>query len=175
MTAEVNLGGHPAWNAVKMVVILSVISAVVAGGDFLMHDKLTLVGLLAELLWYFMGAFFLLRAILYSITSGVYKKAKRLVDDGKLIVSYIGRKAVACHGMAVVDEQNRRLYLNGHLYEFADVKSIQSGWEKKNNSQDHYVEIVVKHGAVPVQKVWFDNDQAATNFSHRLGNSLGFA
>lgn len=176
MATEVNLGGHPAWNIAKASGMLFGVTVFVVCVALLMNKIVgIIVGLLLGLLWTFaLGPTLLGKLIAASINSRVYKEAGKLIAEGKLVAGYFGRN-LSCEGLAVVDEQNKRLYLNGHLYDFGDIKSIQPGWITKRTETKHYVEIIVKHGAAPMQKVWFDGEHAATTFCHRLGNNLGFA
>lgn len=176
MDATVDLGGHPAWNVLKGVAIALLITVLIVAGVYLLVNKTAggVVGAIAVVLW---GLFaFRLPGMFIGalINSGIYKKARKLVAEGKLLVSYVGRDSI-CEGFTVVDEQNQCIYVNGHLYNFSDVRSIHSKSRLENSTAKHYVEIVVKQGVAPLHKVCFNNEHSATTFYHRLANTLGLA
>lgn len=163
-----SLGLHPALNVLISAAILLGITIVIVGIVVLLNKILgILVGLLAGLVW-FVATPKLLGNLIASFVNAahIYKPAMKLVGNGELNPSYIGRNVI-CKGLAVVDEHNKRLYVNGVLYSFADVKSLAS--------EENYVEIVFKQGAVPVHKIWFDSQRDSDVFYHRLGNNLGFS
>ena len=168
---EVNLGGHPMWNLLKMIVLALLLTTIISAGAYLIAKPLGGIVMIIALLLWSLAAFRFPGALIGGlINSRNYNAAKKLVAEGGLSISYIGRN-LNCVGLAVVDDQYRRLYLNGRLYDFADVKSIG----RNETAAKPYVEIVVKHGETPMKKVWFDSETETTTFYHRLRNSLGFA
>jgi hypothetical protein len=177
MKNKINLGGHPAANIAMIAAGIFVLSAIVVGIAFLMNHVVGVIFLLGMgFIWLFAAGPVLVGTFIAAlINARDYRKAKRLVAAGELNASYFGRNN-ACKGIAIVDESNKRLYLNGQLYDFSNIKSIRLNWTAvgRKNTREYYIEVVLKSGAAPLQKVSFDGENSANNFYHRLANTLNF-
>ncbi len=167
-----DLGGHPTLNVLKMTALLLLMTAALVGAFVWLHPIVgAVVGFFVALSWMTVGPQQLGKLIASGLNSRIYNEARRLVANGELTPSYMGRNQV-CNGFAVVDEKGQMLYLNGRTLKFADVKSIGCRGGSKG---EHYVEFVLCGGEAPVQKVEFEDLHTAETFYHRLRNTLGFA
>lgn len=176
MKQEVSLGGHPTFNMLKFALIALGGTIALVGALYFVNGFVAfLIGLMAAAVWTFaLGPALLVKIVSSFGYAAMYKTAQKLVSDGQLIPSFVGRNP-NCEGVAVVDEKNKQIYVNGTLYKFSEIKAIESRTENHGRRTQHFVRIIIKHGASPMQNILFDSGPLAQSFYYRLTNSLGFS
>lgn len=112
----------------------------------------------------------------------VYRQAEIAVAHGSIVPSYVGRDA-ECSSIVVVDETNKKLFINGGLFAFADIKSVgtRSSTEvvadayQARTTTTPWIEFHLRAGANPLKRVYFDSVAARDNFYARLCNSMNLS
>jgi hypothetical protein len=168
------LGSDPAGSVWKITGIIYIVVLSIIGLTWIAQPLaalpiilLTVIGTITMLPKMIRGA------ALTAGTQQLFNSAKSLIVSGKLDPAYVGR-GVTCRGIAVVDEKNKQIFLNGGMCTFDQVKSITTGYVSEQSGFNYYVEIVIIGGANPVHKVFFDGEHSASTFYHRLSNTLNF-
>lgn len=168
--SEFSLGQHPATRFIKFVMYL-LVGGVLSGIVYL-YDPMSafVTGPISVLV-----VLYIVFGSIAVVSSGrskwkIYNSAKEMISEGILVPSYSGKNR-DWQSLMIVDEDNSQVFLNGKLYKFEDIKGFSHAW----NKYWHYLEIVLKKGENPVQKVIFDSESDALNFYHRLGNTLNFS
>jgi len=170
------LGGHPLVIAVKGVLLFWLGFVVLMGLTALVWVKTSgaiafgagVFGLLL-LLGFFISIGHSLAALIHGLGNWVsYRKAKGQIEAGNLSPTYAIQGSV---GICVVDEGNRRIFANGSVFAFGEVRSNVAHCNAGDTSMTkHYVSILLKAG--PAFKVYFHNEVMARNMAYRLDCSI---
>lgn len=103
---------------------------------------------------------------------GGYRRARKAIQNGMIDPDWAVRGA-ACTTIAMVDEKTRRIYINGTVYDFDDVKNL--GWV--SNPNDPYagyaLDFYMRSGSMPVNRIEFGNEHDMRQALGRLSNVLG--
>jgi hypothetical protein len=167
------LGGQPGKKALIFatrfygvcIAVIAVLSLGFGKGGFFVAAFLTLIPVLMAPVYFgtIMGAL---------INGGrYYTPAIDAVASGEINCTYALRGSICKGGVLIVDDGQRRLWLNGEVLGFDDVKSV--GWRSVN--REHALNITLRKGASPVTSLHFDTQQQAENACGRLSNTLGFS
>lgn len=162
-----DLGEHPFKGMVKFSLSLIVIGSVATALLFWWDP---IIGALAGCAALVLGGFLGLAMIGFLIGGSGgwkhYKKARKLILDGTIEPSYIGKNG-NWSTLMIVDENNSQVYLNGKIHRFNDIR----GFQRKTKSTLH---VFLKRGEVPVSAVTLDGEREAIIFYERLKNTLQF-
>lgn len=105
--------------------------------------------------------------------SRCYKRAQKAVNDGSLRPTWYVRTPV-CAGIIIVDETNRKIFINKYTYDFDDVTEI-GGWYLRHwLFGAHWINITVKNDPTPVKSVKVGNENTFQQVRARLAHSLEF-
>lgn len=112
----------------------------------------------------------------------VYRRAGKAVAQGRIVPSYIGRNT-ECSTIVIVDEANKKLYINGDVFAYTDIKSVarrDSTTAKSNGYQawtevNPRIEFHLHQGANPLKRVLFDSEAERDSFFARLCNSMNLS
>jgi hypothetical protein len=100
--------------------------------------------------------------------SSHHRAAASALSEKTITPSFIGRGS-ACIGIAMVDEQRRKVYVNGTVADFSQIEDTEIGpFEHKLV----YLDLMLRSGVEPVQRIVFDNEEAAKKFEQRLRNAM---
>lgn len=124
------------------------------------------------------------RAVIFWLKGNarVYRLAEMAVAQGSLVPTYVGRDE-ECSSIVIVDEANKKLYLNGDVYAYADIKSVSTrhSTDVAYNAYQVWTEVTpwiefhLRAGASPLKRVYFDSAAARDNFYARLCNSMNLS
>ncbi len=172
--AERLLGGDPGKGAIKTALTVAVGGPIVIAlwfglGFALDWAALAVIGFIVGFFW-IIGTIASLVAVLLALAARRhFKPALAAVLAGELNVSWFfyGHG----YGLVVVDELGRKLFVNGSIRDFADVKEIE--WT--TSGKPAHLRVVLRSGANPVLTVPLSSSDDASLVGHRLHNALGFA
>jgi len=168
-----HIGPHPVIDMIKGWVKLLIISSVLGGAIYLINEGAGAIYLVIWSIFWFFGIGTIIVSILFSIAGlSNYNSAKKAIISG-FVPSYVGKNSLN-QGIVMVDESRKRIYVNKVVYDFSDIKTIHNEAMDNGRAWRYYLEIRMKSGANPVQRVFFDTEAEASQFFVRLGNSLGF-
>lgn len=162
------LNRHPTLNVLGAFLFYVALTGLFATGAAYGSNELSVISDILLILmipvWIFLGPT-LLGQLLASLLRGSveFAGAKKAIDDG-FVPSYIGRNHL-CVGFCMVDEPNRRLFINRQIVPFAAVKSVRADGNR--------ISVTLSTGDHPVQNVRLRSHAAANQFYARLCNSLG--
>jgi len=166
------LGGHP-------VVCLAGNLGKLLGASLIVVIVLCLMGPVGEIaalmvvgLWTILILFALGRGIGAVINGGRhFDPAVDAVLSGQIGITYAVRSTLCTGGIVVVDENQRRFWLNGQVLAFDAITTVR--WETLGNK--HHLLLTVKSGAEPVTTLAFDAENEMRQAYARLCNSFGLA
>ncbi len=165
------LGGNPRLHTLRFIVKLTaggmlVTGMLIATGVILDWWVLGLIGVLLGAVGTLLVPVVLVTLFLSLIPGGHFKQAVAAVQAGDLAVSWLFYGLGT--GMVVVDEPGRRLFINGSIHGFDEVKEIE--WTTSGRPAN--LRIVLSSGAMPVQTVPLRSSDDASSVGHRLHNAL---
>ncbi len=167
---KIELGWHPLLNAAIFIAINLMIYALA----FALMSQKHAVSLIAVGYFVFLGAVVmspfivgLVFALLF-LTFPFHKTKKAIRTFGLNPSWYIN--AV---GFLAIDENKRKMILNGELYDFDDVKSINV--VPRRGLANSHISINMRIGNIPVKKIGFWSQAQAEQFFQRLINALNFS
>ena len=164
------LGGHPFRRFVGNLAKLLGASLIVVIVLCFMGPVGKIFALLVVGAWTILILFALGRGIAAVVNGGRhFDPAVDAVLSGQIGISYAVRGVLCTGGIAVVDENQRRVWLNGRVMEFGDITTVR--WETQGNK--HHLLITAKSGAEPVTTLVFDADGEMRQAYARLCNSFG--
>jgi len=164
------LGGHPFRRFVGNLGKLLGASLIVVIVLSFMGPVGKIFALLVLGAWTILILFALGRGIGAVVNGGrFFDPAVDAVLSGQIGISYAVRGVLCTGGIAVVDENQRRVWLNGRVMEFGDITTVR--WETQGNK--HHLLITAKSGAEPVTTLVFDADGEMRQAYARLCNSFG--
>jgi hypothetical protein len=173
------MGGHPLAITVKLIVRRWLLIAFLVGATILVwiNTKGAIAfgaGLFgAFLLWFSLKTIGMsLGDLICGLTNwSIFCKAKSQIEAGALSPSYAFQGTC---GICVVDDRNRRIFANGSVFAFSDVRSNVAHISLSNDPDTlmlrHYVDVLLKSG--PSFKVSFYNEVVARNMEYRLNCSI---
>ena len=170
------MGGHPMVIKIKGVFLIWMICGALFGaavlvwiytsggvafaaglaGLFLLLGSLSVIGKSLVLLLYGL------------VNWATYRKAIAQIEAGYLIPSYAIQGS---RGICVVDEVNRRIFANGCVFAFDDVRcNLVTCHGGDTSIAKHYVEIRLKPGTSC--KIYFHKEAMTRNLAYRLDCSI---
>jgi hypothetical protein len=168
--ANAILGRSPAAG-LKAFLIYSAALLAINGAIFLLSKNAAGVIFVIVILLYMLAYKVILDVIFNALSKtswAIYKKTRAAISSGEINPAYVIRNPMEVSGIAVVDEGNKKLMVNGGIFSFSDVKSIRRRSSKM-------LEIVFNAGATPILCVELDSERSLDVAFHRLSNSLGFS
>jgi len=164
------LGGHPVARFASNLAKLLGASLIVVIVLCFMGPVGKLFALLVVGAWTILILFALGRGIAAVVNGGRhFDPAVDAVSSGRIGISYAVRGVLCTGGIVVIDENQRRVWLNGRVMEFGDITTVR--WETQGNK--HHLLITAKSGAEPVTTLVFDADGEMRQAYARLCNSFG--
>ena len=124
-------------------------------------------GFVLLILWVISLPFIVGSALSALFNGKLYEKAKLAIRNGEVTPTWIVRSSF-CNGILIVDEKHKKLHVNGRVCEFSDVKHIEFYTHKGNN----YINVILRNGQNPVNKIMVDDEVSAKQAFERLENSL---
>ncbi|MGF7213646.1 hypothetical protein GGE65_008292 [Skermanella aerolata] len=163
-----NLGSSPGKNSIQMLIII------VLGGASLIFilmqyagDFGKISGFVLLILWCISLPFVIGSALAALLNTSVYRKAQSAVRNGDVTPTWVVRNFL-CNSILIVDEGHKKLYINGKICNYADVKTIECSQHKGKN----FLSIILKKGQNPVNNIMMDDEASAKQAFERLENSL---
>lgn len=122
--------------------------------------------------WVLLTMFFGFKLIALLLMGGGlnYSRAKAAVREGRISVTYYLRDFMG-DNLIVVDEPGRRLFVNGTVVDFDQIKNL--GWESGNKK--HRLTVTLKSGVDPILSADLGSEDKLKSSFERLGNTLGFS
>ena len=168
---EKEVGTNPVWGVVLTgLLFLGGGAAIIVSLFKFGGDGAKVFSLLLFFVWCFAWIPFLGMLLASMLNLGIYNKARNAIRTGNFSPTWIARNTT-CTGIIMVDEKNRRLYANGDIFSFDNVR--KTGLEMIGNK--NFLEIVVNTGDNPIRRISMDNANDARQHYERLNNSLGFS
>lgn len=154
------------WAAIFGLVV-AIIGLMVASGD----AALMFVGLLASPVLVIM-LFPFARAFGSAMAGQLvhYGPARRALERGEIDPAWAVRGS-ACLGIALLDEKNRRLYANGDVFPFEDVRQV--AWAAAATGSPHNtIDFMMRTGPLPFRRVVLDSGEDVMAAFARISNAL---
>lgn len=146
---------------------ITVIGLMIASGD----AALMFVGILASPVLVIM-LFPFARAFGSAVAGQLvhYGAARRALEQGAIDPDWAVRGS-ACLGIALVDEKNRRLYVNGDVFPFEDVRQV--AWAAAATGSSHNtIDFMMRTGPRPFRRVVLDSGEDVMAAFARISNAL---
>jgi len=168
-SSKIDIGRHPLLNSAIYILTNVCMYAVAVflmfrGGTFFI--SLGIVMLLFALATSYYTALYAFASIIFC---KMFNRTHRCIKEFKMTPSWF----VNSWGYIVVDETKKMLILNGEVFHYSDVASIER--ISQDNFPNHVIVVNLNKGELPVKKVALWNKTQTEQFYQRLANSLNFA
>jgi len=170
------MGGHPMAVMIKGVLLIWMICSALFGAVVLVwiytSGSVAFAAGLAGLFLLFVSLSLIGKSLL-ALSLGLrnwvtYRKAIAQIDAGYLTPSYAIQ---GFSGICVVDEANRRIFANGSVFAFDDVRcNLALCGSADTSIAKHHVEIRLKPGTSC--KIYFHSEALTRNLAYRLDCSI---
>lgn len=160
------LGGDPGKTAAQVVLASIIVAFIVIGllAALAARPGIVIVILLCFLV---LGWMILQLPAAFLNQRVIFRPAVAAVLAGAITVDW-AIQGENGNGIVLVDETGRRLYVNGAVHPFADIKQVE--WSTAGEVA--YLRIVLRLGEDPVRTIRMPSHRAAAQMGHRLHNAV---
>jgi hypothetical protein len=171
--APAKIGPNPFVNVLSTSLVVVIVSAAVLAFMFMSKSKaLIMVATLGIFAWILLAIVMVVLTLASLANTSTYVRAKRAVTTGAIRPDWVVRGTV-CNGIALVDEGNRKIFVNDGVYDFDDVKELAWRIVPNRKVMNFFLDFTMRAGTAPHKRVQLDTEAQLMQAHARLTNVLG--